>query len=96
MTLPLETILFYGVLGLYFGAMILYFLFVAAKKEGLGKAAMGVQTAGLFLHTAAIVLRGIAAGRLPLTNQYEFASAFASLIKPRSFVSATCFFLYSL
>ena len=77
MTLPLETILFYGVLGLYFGAMILYFLFVAAKKEGLGKGAMGVQTAGLFLHTAAIVLRGVTAGRLPLTNQYEFASAFA-------------------
>ncbi len=77
MTLPLETILFYGVLGLYFGAMILYFLFVAVKKEGLGKGAMGVQTAGLFLHTTAIVLRGVAAGRLPLTNQYEFASAFA-------------------
>ena len=47
MTLPLENILFYGVLGLYFGAMILYFLFVAAKKEGLGKAAVGMQTAGL-------------------------------------------------
>ena len=28
MTLPLENILFYGVLGLYFGAMILYFLFL--------------------------------------------------------------------
>ena len=77
MTLPLENILFYGVLGLYFGAMILYFLFVAAKKEGLGKAAVGVQTAGLFLHTAAIVLRGVVAGRLPLTNQYEFATSFA-------------------
>jgi cytochrome c-type biogenesis protein CcsB len=77
MTLPLENILFYGVLCLYFGAMILYFLFVAVKKEGLGKGAMGVQTAGLFLHTTAIVLRGVAAGRLPLTNQYEFASAFA-------------------
>ena len=34
--MTLETILFYGVLGLYFGAMILYFLFVAAKKEGIG------------------------------------------------------------
>ena len=33
MTLSVENILFYGVLGLYFGAMILYFLFVAVKKE---------------------------------------------------------------
>ena len=39
--MTLENILFYGVLGLYFGAMILYFLFVAAKKEGLSKAAVG-------------------------------------------------------
>ena len=62
MTVSVEIVLFYGVLGLYFGAMILYFLFVAAKKEALGKAAMGVQTVGLFLHTAAIVLRGVAAG----------------------------------
>ena len=77
MTLPLENILFYGVLGLYFGAMILYFLFVAIKKEALGKGATAVQVLGLLVHTAAIVLRGVAAGRLPLTNQYEFASAFA-------------------
>ena len=77
MTLSLEIILFYGVLGLYFGAMVLYFLFVAAKRERLGKAAVNVQTVGLLLHTAAIVLRGIVAGRLPLTNQYEFASAFS-------------------
>ena len=77
MTLPLENILFYGVLCLYFLAMILYFLFVALKKEALGKGAMWVQILGLVLHTAAIVLRGIVAGRLPLTNQYEFATAFA-------------------
>ena len=76
MTLPLENILFYGVLGLYFGAMILYFLFVAVKKEAMGKAAVGAQVLGLGLHTAAIVLRGVAAGRLPLTNQYEIGRAY--------------------
>ena len=68
MTLSLEIILFYGVLGLYFGAMVLYFLFVAAKRERLGKAAVNVQTVGLLLHTAAIVLRGIVAGRLLPTS----------------------------
>ena len=43
MTLPLENVLFYGVLGLYFLAMVLYFLFVAVKKEAVGKAAVGAQ-----------------------------------------------------
>ena len=75
--IQVENALFYGVLLLYFGAMILYFVFVAAKKEGGGKLAQGVQLLGLVLHTGAIVLRGIAAGRLPMTNQYEFATAFA-------------------
>ena len=75
--IQVENALFYGVLLLYFGAMILYFVFVAAKKEGVGKLAQGVQLLGLVLHTGAIVLRGIAAGRLPMTNQYEFATAFA-------------------
>ena len=75
--IQVENALFYGVLLLYFGAMILYFVFVAAKKEGVGKLAQGVQLLGLVLHTGAIVLRGIAAGRLPMTNQYEFAACFA-------------------
>ena len=57
MTMPLENPLFYGVLGLYFGAMLLYFLFVAVKKEAIGRVALWVQVLGLALHTAAIVLR---------------------------------------
>ena len=73
----LESVLFTVVLCVYLVTMLLYFLYAAIKKEGFAKAAMLLQLAGLILHTAAIVLRGIAAKRLPLTNQYEFASAFA-------------------
>ena len=75
--LNLESILFYAVICLYFAATVFYFLFVTAKKDGLGKLAAAIQTLALVLHTAALVLRGIAAGRLPLTNQYEFATCFA-------------------
>ena len=75
--LNLETALFYAVIVVYFLATGLYFLFVALKKDALGRAAALVQAVGLVLHTAALVCRGIGAGRLPLTNQYEFATSFA-------------------
>ena len=75
--LELEKILFTAVLAAYFLAMCLYFAFIGAKQEKLSKAAVLVQAIGFVLHTGAIAARGMGAGRLPLTNQYEFASAFA-------------------
>ena len=72
-----ENTLFTIVMILYFGAMILYFLFIAVRRDALAKAAVAVQGAGLALHTVALVCRGIGAGRLPLTNQYEFATCFS-------------------
>ena len=75
--LQIENTLFTIVMLLYFAAMILYFLFIAAKKDGLSRVAVILQGAGLALHTAALICRGIGAGRLPMTNQYEFATAFA-------------------
>lgn len=72
-----ERVLFTVVMLLYLVAMILYFLFLVIKKPVVSKLAAGFQIGGLALHTATIVLRGFAAGRLPLTNQYEFATAFA-------------------
>ena len=75
--LRIENTLFYIVICLYFVAMIFYFLFVALKKDGVAKIAAGIQTLGLLLHTGALICRGIGAGRLPMTNQYEFATSFA-------------------
>lgn len=75
--LQAENVLFTIVMLLYFSAMILYFVFIAARKEILSRIAVIVQAAGFLLHTAALVCRGIGAGRLPLTNQYEFATSFA-------------------
>lgn len=75
--LQAENTLFTIVMIGYFVSMIIYFIFVAAKKDGLSKAAMIIQAAALVLHTAALVVRGIGAGRWPMTNQYEFATSFA-------------------
>ena len=70
-------ILFFGSLVLYFVAMALQFATVAFKKEKLGKAAWIVFLAAFAAHTVYIIVRGFAAGRLPLSNQFEFATAFA-------------------
>ena len=75
--LQIENTLFTIVMLAYFAAMILYFVFIAVKKDAVARVAVGLQIAGFTLHTAALVCRGIGAGRLPLTNQYEFATSFA-------------------
>ena len=75
--LQIENTLFTIVMVLTFAAMIAYFAFIAVKKEAVARAAVAAQVVALMLHTAALVCRGIGAGRLPLTNQYEFATSFA-------------------
>jgi len=75
--LQVENTLFTIVMVAYFAAMILYFAFIAVKRDGIARVAVGLQIAGFALHTVALVCRGIGAGRLPLTNQYEFATSFA-------------------
>jgi cytochrome c-type biogenesis protein CcsB len=72
-----ESILFLITLIAYAAAMLLYFVYVAVKKPILASLAVRVQIAALLVHTAAIVLRGILMARLPMANQYEFATAFA-------------------
>ena len=75
--LKVENALFTAVMLCYFASMLLYFAFIAVKRDRVAKLAVILQGAGLALHTAALVCRGIGAGRLPLTNQYEFATSFA-------------------
>ena len=75
--LQVENVLFTIVMLLYFAAMILYFIFIAVQKEMISRIAIIIQGIGFVLHTAALICRGIGAGRLPLTNQYEFATSFA-------------------
>lgn len=75
--ITVESVTFMAALVAYLVATALYFIYAGARKEWAGKAAYIVLLIGAVLHTVCIVVRGVNAGRLPLTNQYEFASAFA-------------------
>ena len=70
-------ILFFAAIIVYFAAMILQFVAVGLKKDKLSRMARIVYIAAFALHTAYSAWRGIVAGRLPLANQFEFASGFA-------------------
>ena len=72
-----ENILFTLAMAGYFAAMGLYFVFLGARKEKAAGIAGWVMAGALAAHTGALVIRGIAAGRVPMTNQYEFATCFA-------------------
>ena len=75
--LNVENTLFTIAMVLYLAAMVLYILFFVLKNERIGFLGSLCTAAGFVIHTAALVVRGIGAGRLPLTNQYEFATSFA-------------------
>lgn len=70
-------ILFFAALIAYFCAMVAQAVGVALKKEGVSRGARWAFALGFVLHTAYTVWRGVAASRLPLANQFEFASGFA-------------------
>ena len=62
---------------LYFVASALQISALVFKKDVLKKLALIVLAASVAIHTAYIVARGVAAGRVPMSNQVEFANAFA-------------------
>ena len=70
-------VLLFGTVVLYFLASVLQFAAISFKKDGLRKASWIVFLIGLAAHTVYLVARGIQAHRLPLSNQFEFACAFA-------------------
>lgn len=75
--LDLENILFTITVAAYILAMASYFVYYANKRQKLHTIASLLIMAGFFFHTLAILFRGIGAERVPLSNQYEFATAFA-------------------
>ncbi|MGI6151511.1 MAG: c-type cytochrome biogenesis protein CcsB [Christensenellales bacterium] len=70
-------ILFFASLAVLFVATVVEFVGLSFKKDAVKKAAWFINLAGFVLLTAYIVARGIIAGRLPLANQFEFATGFA-------------------
>lgn len=72
-----ENIFFTVTVITYLLSMISYFIFFLTKKNKVGFAASVTVLTGFALHTVSLVIRGMGAGRIPLTNQYEFAVSFA-------------------
>lgn len=73
----LERITFMGALVLYLVASSCYFYFFVGKNEKAGKFALSIIFLAFLSHTFSMAIRGIHAGHLPFTSQYEFASSFA-------------------
>ena len=69
--------LFFIAFAAYAVSVILEFTGTAFRKEKLLRAAWIAFLAAFALHTVFIVARGVAAKRLPLSNQFEFANGFA-------------------
>ena len=70
-------ILFFASLTLYFIAVVLEFGGAVFKNTSVKKVAWWFFLVGAACNTIYLVARGIAAGRLPLANQFEFATSFA-------------------
>lgn len=61
---------------IYIIASIGFFVFLVSSKEKVGKFSVTASTIGFIIHTIAMVLRIIESGRLPFSNQFEFANSF--------------------
>ena len=69
--------LFFIAFAAYAVSVILEFSGTAFRKKGLLRAAWIAFLAAFALHSVFLVARGVAAKRLPLSNQFEFANGFA-------------------
>jgi cytochrome c-type biogenesis protein CcsB len=70
-------VLFLCALIVYGIAAVLHLVGLALKHKSLASAVWVVFLVAFTLHTAYFVGRGIVAGRLPLSNQFEFAMSFS-------------------
>ncbi|MBQ7890269.1 MAG: c-type cytochrome biogenesis protein CcsB [Erysipelotrichaceae bacterium] len=77
MNLTTEIYLFYAAVALYCISAVCYILFFVMKNEKCCKGGELTLWLAFLIHTVALVARTMAAKRLPLTNQYEFATSFA-------------------
>jgi cytochrome c-type biogenesis protein CcsB len=59
---------------LYVLAMVAYFHHLAFRRALVGRAATALAFSGLAAHVVSVVARGVAAGRVPWGNMYEYSS----------------------
>jgi cytochrome c-type biogenesis protein CcsB len=64
----------------YIAGMIGYFYFLAFRRDPVWRAARVVAFVGLAAHVLSVVTRGVAAGRVPWGNMYEYSTLLALLV----------------
>ena len=69
--------LFFAALILYFAAAVLEFGGMVFKKSAVTKLAWYLFLLGAACNTVYLAVRGVIAGRMPMANQFEFATSFA-------------------
>ncbi|MGH2740310.1 MAG: c-type cytochrome biogenesis protein CcsB [Actinomycetota bacterium] len=81
MTLTTTSNLTFGIaLVLYLAAMVGYFHYLAFRKDRVFRSARATALTGLGTHAISVTLRGVAAGRVPWGNLYEYATLVGLLI----------------
>ena len=70
-------VLFFAGLALTFIGMVLHFFGQVFHSEKSGKIGWTLFLGGFVLSSAYLVARGIQAGRVPMSNQFEFATMFS-------------------
>ena len=70
-------VLFFSGIGFYFAAVLIQSFAQVWKKEHWVKVSWIIYMTGFALQTAYIVFRGLQAGRIPMANQFEFATMFS-------------------
>ena len=73
-------LLFMSTVGLYFAATLLGFIGTAFRRESVKRFARLVLILSAAAHAVYIIWRGIAAHRIPMANQFEFATMFALMV----------------
>jgi cytochrome c-type biogenesis protein CcsB len=63
----------------YIGAMVTSFAYLAFRRSALATASTVIGVAALAANVASIVTRGLAAGRTPWGNMYEYSSILAAI-----------------
>ncbi|HET9672708.1 MAG TPA: c-type cytochrome biogenesis protein CcsB [Actinomycetota bacterium] len=67
-------------LWVYLAAMVVSFAYLAARREALWTVARVLAVAGAVANLASIVARGLAAGRVPWGNMFEYSTVLAFLV----------------
>lgn len=72
----IEELLFMAAFFSYLFSALGFILFVVFSNTKMSRLAVALTIAGFAIHTGAIIVRVISSGRLPFSNQYEFATSF--------------------